>query len=43
VNYGLFTNEADDAVRAQLPALADGANVDDVIAAIDAQVRQQIQ
>lgn len=42
VNYGLFTNEADDAVRAQLPALADGADVDEVIAAIDAQVRQQI-
>lgn len=43
VNYGLFTNEADEAVKAQLPALAEGANVDEVIAAIDAQLRQQIQ
>lgn len=41
VNYGLFTNEADDAVRAQLPALADGGDIDTIIAAIDAQVRQQ--
>jgi lactose/L-arabinose transport system substrate-binding protein len=43
VNYGLFTNEADDAVRAQIPALAAGGSVDDAIAAIDAQVQQQIQ
>ena len=42
VNYGLFTNEADDAVRAQLPALAAGGNIDEIIAAIDAQVRQQV-
>jgi lactose/L-arabinose transport system substrate-binding protein len=41
VNYGLFTNEADDAVRAQLPALLEGGNIDEIIAAIDAQVRQQ--
>jgi len=43
VNYGLFTNEADAAVAAQLPALKDGGSVDDAIAAIDAQVRQQVQ
>jgi lactose/L-arabinose transport system substrate-binding protein len=41
VNYGLFTNEADEAVRAQLPALAAGGDLDEIIAAIDAQVRQQ--
>lgn len=43
VNYGIFTNEADAAVVAQLPALAKGGSVDEAIAAIDAQVRQQIQ
>lgn len=43
VNYGIFTNEADSAVAAQIPALTSGGNVDDIIDAIDAQVRQQIQ
>lgn len=43
VNYGLFTNEVDAAVAAQLPGLASGGSVDDAIAAIDAQVQQQIQ
>lgn len=43
VNYGIFTGEADSAVLAQIPALADGGNVDEIIQAIDAQVRQQIQ
>ena len=43
VNYGIFTNEADAAVVAQAPALAKGGSVDDAIAAIDAQVKQQIQ
>lgn len=43
VNYGLFTNEADAAVAAHLPELAKGGSVDDAIAAIDAQVQQQIQ
>ncbi|MEO8529851.1 MAG: sugar ABC transporter substrate-binding protein [Deltaproteobacteria bacterium] len=43
VNYGIFTQEADSAVAAQLPGLKDGGSVDDAIAAIDAQVRQQIQ
>ena len=42
VNYGIFTNEADTAVAAQLPALKDGADLDEAIKAIDAQVRQQI-
>ena len=43
VNYGIFTNEVDAAVAAQLPALAAGGSIDDAIAAIDAQVAQQIQ
>jgi lactose/L-arabinose transport system substrate-binding protein len=43
VNYGTFTNEADAAVSAQLPALAGGASVDDALKAIDEQVRTQIQ
>jgi len=43
VNYGIFTNEADAAVAAQIPAITSGGNIDEIIAAIDAQVRQQIQ
>jgi lactose/L-arabinose transport system substrate-binding protein len=43
VNYGLFTNEADAAVASQIPALTSGGNVDEIAAAIDAQVRQQVQ
>ncbi len=42
VNYGIFTNEADAAVAAQLPALKDGANLDEAIKAIDTQVKQQM-
>jgi lactose/L-arabinose transport system substrate-binding protein len=43
VNYGIFTNEADAAVVAQIPALTSGGNVDEIAAAIDSQVRQQVQ
>ena len=43
VNYGIFTNEADAAVTAQLPGLVAGGSIDDAIVAIDAQVAQQIQ
>ena len=43
VNYGIFTNEADAAVAAQLPGLAKGGSVDDAIAAIDAQIQSQTQ
>lgn len=43
VNYGIFTNEADAAVAAQLPGLAAGGSVDDAISAIDAQIATQIQ
>lgn len=43
VNYGIFTNEADAAVAAQLPGLVAGGDINAAIAAIDAQVEQQIQ
>jgi lactose/L-arabinose transport system substrate-binding protein len=43
VNYGIFNEEADAAVVAQIPAITGGGNIDEIIAAIDAQVRQQIQ
>jgi lactose/L-arabinose transport system substrate-binding protein len=43
VNYGIFTEEADTAVIAQVPAIIGGGNVDEIIDAIDAQVRQQTQ
>ncbi|MDW6025419.1 extracellular solute-binding protein [Mesorhizobium sp. BAC0120] len=43
VNYGIFTNEVDAAIVAQAPALAKGGSLDDAIAAIGAQVKQQIQ
>jgi lactose/L-arabinose transport system substrate-binding protein len=43
VNYGIFTNEVDAAIVAQLPGLAKGGSVDDAITAIDAQVKQQMQ
>jgi lactose/L-arabinose transport system substrate-binding protein len=43
VNYGVYTNEVDAAVIAQLPGLAKGGSIDDAIKAIDAQVATQIQ
>lgn len=43
VNYGIFTNEADAAVVAQIPALTSGGNIDEIAAAIEAQVNQQVQ
>lgn len=43
VNYGIFTNEIDTAVTAHLPDLAKGANVDDVLKAIQSQGEGQIQ
>ena len=43
VNYGIFTEEADSAVVAQIPAITSGGNIDEIVAAIDAQVRQQTQ
>jgi len=43
VNYGIFTNEVDAAVAAQLPALAKGGSVDEAVKAIDAQVKTQMQ
>lgn len=43
VNYGIFTNEVDTAVTAHLPDLAKGANVDEVLEAIQSQAEGQIQ
>ncbi len=43
VNYGVFTNEADSAVAAQLPSIAKGGSIDEAIAAIDTQVQQMVQ
>jgi lactose/L-arabinose transport system substrate-binding protein len=43
VNYGVFTNEVDTAVTANLPSLAKGAPVDDVLKAIQSQAEGQIQ
>ncbi|HEV7344501.1 MAG TPA: extracellular solute-binding protein [Devosia sp.] len=43
VKYGIFTEEADAAVVAQIPAITSGGNIDEIIAQIDAQVRQQTQ
>ena len=43
VNYGVYTNEADAAVAAQLPDLAKGAPVDGLLKAISEQVKTQIQ
>lgn len=43
VNYGIFTAEVDAAIATQLPGLIEGGDLDAAIAAIDAQVAQQIQ
>lgn len=43
VNYGIFTNEADGAVAAQLPFIAQGGSVDKALKAIHAQLVVQVQ
>jgi lactose/L-arabinose transport system substrate-binding protein len=43
VNYGVFTNEVDNAVTANLPSLAKGTPVDDVLKAIQEQAEGQMQ
>jgi lactose/L-arabinose transport system substrate-binding protein len=43
VNYGVFTNEADLAVTAQLPALTQGMPVDDALKAIESEISGHIQ
>jgi len=43
VNYGVFTNEVDTAVTANLPSLAKGTPVDEVLKAIQSQAEGQIQ
>ena len=43
VNYGIFTNAAEAGVTAQLPGLVAGGDIVAAMAAIDAQVAQQIR
>jgi lactose/L-arabinose transport system substrate-binding protein len=43
VNYGVFTNEVDSAVSAQLPALGKGEPVDQALKAIEAQAQSDVQ
>jgi lactose/L-arabinose transport system substrate-binding protein len=43
VSYGIFTNEVDSAISAQLPNLAKGMSVDDLIKTVDQQVKTQLQ
>ncbi len=43
VNYGVFTNEVDSAVAAQLPALGKGGDVDAALKAIEAQAKSSMQ
>lgn len=43
VNYGLYTNEVLDALKAQMPALVNGQSVDDALKAMNDQVVNQIQ
>jgi lactose/L-arabinose transport system substrate-binding protein len=43
VNYGVYTNEVDAAVTAQIPAIAKGGSVDEALKAIEQQVKTQIQ
>ncbi|WP_176083683.1 extracellular solute-binding protein [Martelella sp. HB161492] len=43
VNYGIFTNELDTAVTANLQSLVDGKPIDDVLGAIQQQAQYQIQ
>lgn len=43
VNYGIFTNEVDAAITAQIPGLVAGGSIDEAIDAIDAQVALQTQ
>ena len=41
--YGVFTNEVDNAVTANLPSLAKGTPVDEVLKAIHSQAEGQMQ
>jgi lactose/L-arabinose transport system substrate-binding protein len=43
VNYGVFTNEVDSAVAAQLPAIGKGEDVDAALKAIEAQAKSSMQ
>ena len=43
IEYGLYTDEVNQAVLAQMPAIAQGGSVDDALKAINDQAQQQIQ
>ncbi len=43
VNYGVFTNEVDAAIAAELPKLGQGLAVDEMLKSVDAQVQTQIK
>ncbi|HHY51181.1 MAG TPA: extracellular solute-binding protein [Alphaproteobacteria bacterium] len=43
VDYGIFTSEVDSAISAQLPAIAEGGDLDAAIEAINAQALQATQ
>jgi lactose/L-arabinose transport system substrate-binding protein len=43
VNYGIFTNEVDSAIAANLPSLAKDTSIDDVLKAVEAQVKTQTE
>jgi lactose/L-arabinose transport system substrate-binding protein len=43
VNYGTFTNEADAAITAQMPAVVKGGSIDDAVKAAVEQLNTQIQ
>ena len=43
VDYGIFTSEVDSAISAQLPAIAQGGDIDAAIEAINAQAAQATQ
>lgn len=43
VNYGMYTYEVDAAIAAQLPALMQGAPIDEVLENVEQQLKYQIQ
>lgn len=43
VSYGMYTQEVDNAIAAEIPALLDGDPVDDVLERVEAALKYQIQ
>lgn len=43
VDYGTYTAEVDDAIKAQLPAIIEGGDIDAALQAINDQAQQQMQ